>query len=343
MCQPGYLIVISTTTIMPKHHFCDKCSVGCSRYGDLKRHILLKHMDASMPMPTPMPAPMLTPTPTSMPAPMTTPTPAPMPTPMPMPTPTPMPAPMPAPMPTLCLYKRWQTLFDKMKATIPNIQFREGIPHDLDSDTILNAKRTNSVIIDDLMTDIKKDSTIQDLFTVGSHHPKLSVICLLQNVYFPGTQTMRYNFHYVVLCNMPADKRQISSMSTQMYPENPQHMLRAYEEAIKIPYGYLLVDLKPDTPSSEPLMTQVFQDERVDKSEHKKSLYISNGDEYNDSEERKEEDEEEEEEPEQSGPLHPDVWYLMAWTCIPFVGDSSEDYPIAWIPFLKAMARIDFD
>ncbi len=77
-------------------------------------------MDASMPMPTHMSAHMLTPTPTSMTSPM------------PIPTPTPMPASMPAPMPTLCLYKRWQSLFDKMKASIPNIQFREGIPHDLD-------------------------------------------------------------------------------------------------------------------------------------------------------------------------------------------------------------------
>ncbi len=151
--------------------------------------------------------------------------------------------------------------------------------------TFLNPKRTNCIIIDGLMTDIKKHSYIQDLFTVGSHHRVLSVICLLQKFYFPGTQTMRRNSHYVVLFNMPADNRQISSMSTQMVPENPQHMHRAYEEAIKIPYGYLLVDLKPDTPSSEHLKTQVFQDERVDKSEHKKSPYISNGDEYNDSEE----------------------------------------------------------
>ncbi len=68
---------------------------------------------------------------------------------------------------------------------------------------------------------------------------------------------MSCNSHYVVLFNMPANKRQILSMSTQMFPENPQHMLRAYEEAIKISYGFLLVDLKPDTPSSESLKARV--------------------------------------------------------------------------------------
>ncbi len=54
---------------------------------------------------------------------------------------------------------------------------------------------------------------------------------------------------------MTANKRQISSMSTHMFPENPQHMLRSLEEAIKIPYGYLVVNQKPDTPSSEHLKT----------------------------------------------------------------------------------------
>ncbi len=125
--------------------------------------------------------------------------------------------------------------------------------------------------------------------------------------------------YYLILTNI------VLNLHAQMFPENPQHMLRAYEEAIKIPYGYLLVNLKPDTPSSEHLKTQVFQDERVAKSEHKKSTYISIGDEYNNSEE--------EEEPEPSDPLHPGVWHLMTWTCRPFVGDSSEDYPIEWMPF----------
>ncbi len=31
------------------------------------------------------------------------------------------------------------------------------------------------------------------------------------------------------------------------------------------------------------------------------------------------------------------------WPGLAFVGDSSEAYPIAWIPFLKAMARIGLD
>ncbi len=107
--------------------------------------------------------------------------------------------------------------------------------------------------------------------TVGSQHRNLSVICLLQNFYFTGTQTMRRNSHYVVLCNMPADKRKISSIRTQMFPEIPEHIFRVLEEAIKMHYGCLLVDLKHDTQSSEHLKSQVFQDERVDMSENKKS------------------------------------------------------------------------
>ncbi len=91
---------------------------------------------------------------------------------------------------------------------------------------------------------------------------------------------MRHNSHYVVLFNMPADKRQIPLMSTQMFPENLQHLLRASEESIKITYGYQVVDQNPDILPTEHLKTQVFQDERVDKSQRTKSSYKRNGDEY---------------------------------------------------------------
>ncbi len=102
------------------------------------------------------------------------------------------------------------------------------------------------------------------------------------------------------------------------------------------------MDLKPDIPSSECLKTQVFQDEREDKNEHNKSpisvMDINILTQKNEKKKMKKE-----KKPNLSGPLHPDVWYLMAFTCMPFVGDSSEDYKIAWIPFLKAMARINFN
>lgn len=37
------------------------------------------------------------------------------------------------------------------------------------------------------------------------------------------------------------------NLARQMYPDNPQHLLRYFKEATSKPYGYLLVDFKPTT------------------------------------------------------------------------------------------------
>lgn len=65
--------------------------------------------------------------------------------------------------------------------------------------------------------------------------------------YYNKDPTQRRNCHYMVLFNNPMDKQQILTLSRQMYPENPQHLLRHFKEATSKPYGYLLIDLKPTT------------------------------------------------------------------------------------------------
>lgn len=53
------------------------------------------------------------------------------------------------------------------------------------------------------------------------------------------------------------DKLQIMTMARQMYPGKPQHFIRHFNEAVLKSYGYLLVDLKPTTPESLRLRSNV--------------------------------------------------------------------------------------
>ncbi|KAL5014619.1 hypothetical protein ScPMuIL_008889, partial [Solemya velum] len=48
----------------------------------------------------------------------------------------------------------------------------------------------------------------------------------------------------------------------QMYPGKPKLLLDKYVTHTKRPLGYLLVDLKPDTPETRRLLTKVFPDEK---------------------------------------------------------------------------------
>ena len=55
-----------------------------------------------------------------------------------------------------------------------NITFNEGLP-DVDE---IDSSLANLVILDNLMTNVGKDKSISDLFTVDSHHKNISVIFL---------------------------------------------------------------------------------------------------------------------------------------------------------------------
>ncbi len=162
-------------------------------------------------------------------------------------------------------YGQWQELYEEMKESIPNIEFYKGLPPNLSENSFLDINTRNILVIDDLMAEASKDSRVQELFTKGSHHRNFSVICLLENFYFPGTQTLRRNTHYMILFNMPVDKTQVRTISRQMFPEKPTHMLQMYENAISKPYGCIVIDLKPNTNPNNRLKTDILPHEQAGK------------------------------------------------------------------------------
>ena len=99
------------------------------------------------------------------------------------------------------------------------------------------------------MIDGSKDKGIVNLFTRGSHRCNLSVIYILQNLFHQGkgSSSISLNSHYLELFKNPRDKLQILTLAKQMCPGQTDFFLNQYEEAVKRPLGYLLVDLKTTT------------------------------------------------------------------------------------------------
>ena len=163
----------------------------------------------------------------------------------------------PPPRRIIWCYSYWQPAYDVIAKLVPHVEFVRGIPLDLEEDHFLDVSTPNLIIFDDLMGDVAKDKRITELFTKGCHHRNLSVICMVQNFYFPGTVTMRRNCHYLVLFDMPGDKRQISTLAYQMYPSQPSRLLDFYRQSVSKPYGYILIDLKPQTEARDRLKTDL--------------------------------------------------------------------------------------
>ena len=118
-------------------------------------------------------------------------------------------------------------------------------------------------MFDDQMIDVSKDKRIVNLFTRSSHNRNLSVIYIVQNLFHQGkgSHSISLNSHYLVLFENPRDKLQILTLAKQMYPRQTDFILKQHEEAVKRPFGYLLIDLNTTTQDNCPVQTNVLGEE----------------------------------------------------------------------------------
>lgn len=143
-------------------------------------------------------------------------------------------------------YSTWQPFYDQLKMISNNIEFYEGI-YNIDE---INSNQNNLIVLDDLLKECQDNQTIQNLFTVDSHHKNISVFLLSQNLFPQGkcTRTISLNSHYMIIFNNPRDKSQINVLARQMFPYNVNFFLEAYLDAIENKsHGYLFLDLKQST------------------------------------------------------------------------------------------------
>lgn len=159
----------------------------------------------------------------------------------------------PAPEQIVWYYGEWQPMYD----ILPDVQFVEGLP---DIKSLDGSKRT-LVILDDLMCET--DKTVTHLFTKGSHHRDLSVLHLVQNLFDKNkhTRTISLNAHYLVLFKNPRDASQITHLAKQMYPGHVKFLQEVFRDATSKAYGYLLIDLKQETPEHLRLRTDIMPHE----------------------------------------------------------------------------------
>ena len=128
----------------------------------------------------------------------------------------------------------------KQKSPIP-VDLVKGLPTDL------KPPRRSLLMIDDLQENCK---TIAHWFTKFSHHLDCSVLYLTQNLFLrdPHHRTCSLNAHVLVIFKSPRDKSAIFHLARQMMPTNSKFLLNAYELATEKPHGYLVINLKQDTP-----------------------------------------------------------------------------------------------
>ena len=98
-------------------------------------------------------------------------------------------------------YSQWQSAYLEMLSTIPQIQFVKAIPPALRDDSYFDVSKQNVIVLHDPMIDASKDKRILNIFTRGSHHRNLSIIYIVQNLFYQGkdSRSISLNSHYLIL------------------------------------------------------------------------------------------------------------------------------------------------
>ena len=142
-------------------------------------------------------------------------------------------------------YGQWHSLID---VNIDNceIKYISNLP----KDDVITKFKTNLIVIDDLLNEMNKEKNFENIFIKKSHHLNISVIFLVQNLFYnaKSMRTISLNCHYIILMKNPRDKTQIMTLARQIYPNDSKFLISAYTDATKESYGYIRIDLTQTTP-----------------------------------------------------------------------------------------------
>lgn len=168
-------------------------------------------------------------------------------------------------------YGQWQSLYTE-KVEGVSISYVEGLP----DQQAIEERKPSLIVIDDLMTELANDKKMTNLFTKGSHHMNISVIFIVQNLFYNAKEmrTININTSYFILLKNPRDKSQIDHLGKQMFPGTKGYLRDAYHDATSSPYGYLVVDCKSDTDDRVRLRTRILPTENI-KGEFRPIVYTS--------------------------------------------------------------------
>ena len=131
----------------------------------------------------------------------------------------------------------------------PKLELREGVINVFEELDGTEDDRGILYVLDDLFYDAMEDKTVMKSYTRG-RHDRISIILVTQNLFARGkySRDISLNASHFVLHKM-RDLNQIETLGRQLFGKSgSRQMVDIYKKATKESYGYLLVDVAPDTP-----------------------------------------------------------------------------------------------
>ena len=138
----------------------------------------------------------------------------------------------------------------------------QGLPKNLE-EIIASRNVTNTIVVlDDLMDEVCDSNEIKYFFTRGVHHLNISIICIVQDIFYGGKfrKTLFRNSHYLVMFKSPMDLSLVDLVGRKLMPRRLADFQKLFERATKEPFSYLLIAGHPKTPAELRYRSDIFGD-----------------------------------------------------------------------------------
>jgi len=156
-------------------------------------------------------------------------------------------------------YKTHQDIYTEMERSGIVQQFVEGM---CTMEWINeNIKYDNcTIVIDDMAMEATSDTA--QIFSVGSHHYKVNVIFICQNLLTKNNyfRDISLNSTYLVLFKNPRDKLQITNFAKQFAPGKTKEFAKIYFTATKDPHSYLIIDYHQETKENHRIISNYLRE-----------------------------------------------------------------------------------
>lgn len=156
-------------------------------------------------------------------------------------------------------YGEYQTRYED---SVPGIDIEYVEDFDKDLINSLDRKKHTLIVLDDLMEELGSNKDASKLFTRGVHHKNLSVIFIVQNIFFQASQmrNISLNNHYFIFMKTDRDVAQIYTLGRQILPHTPKSVIEMYDDATDTSFGHLLINVHPRTKKSLKFRSNIFEE-----------------------------------------------------------------------------------
>lgn len=154
---------------------------------------------------------------------------------------------------------RQDDVLSKLEQTLGNVTFVNGLPDEDIVEFVQTQMGRKLVVLDDLMEEAGTRKDVKNLFTRGRHED-VSVILLSQNDFHQSKHylEMSRNTDYPIIFRNIRNASVINTYAKQMGLKD--FLPKAYRDATKEPFSYLMLDMRSDTDERLRFRSKVFDE-----------------------------------------------------------------------------------